>query len=412
MMVMLRLRWIYVLLLALSLALTGCGETTEVGEDAGGEKDASDDDRNGGKDDGKEPIDGEDEDGNDDEDGGGDGGDDEDDDDGEDEDENGDPCAAVTCPDDENPCTLNRCNPANGDCETIPLSDVSCDDGLFCNGNDICINGVCTHSGDPCGLDDSCVEEAKTCGCAQHDDCPAGEWGGWSACDCSDPSNECSNRGTRKRTRTTYRCESAVCVEEAIEEDVEACECDTDGRECLTSAPIVVVGSCNWGKCLDGACQTHKCGVSQVCDNDRKLCVDCLSSEHCGGDTPVCDTASNQCVGCLSDSDCGGNTPVCEPESQRCVQCMSRAECCSDYEGQGLCLNVCCTAGTVHEFTCNWPGIGLGCDDECSSDAHCPADRPICHASQCVECTSSSDCQDPFLICQNNTCVVRPPIGG
>ena len=42
----------------------------------------------------------------------------------------------------------------------------ACDDGLFCNGTDICIDGICAHSGDPCPPGKICDETIDFCaGC-------------------------------------------------------------------------------------------------------------------------------------------------------------------------------------------------------------------------------------------------------
>jgi len=59
------------------------------------------------------------------------------------------------------------------DTECAPASGSACeDDGLFCNGNETCdeINDVCAHSGDPCADDgvfcngaESCAERADSC---------------------------------------------------------------------------------------------------------------------------------------------------------------------------------------------------------------------------------------------------------
>lgn len=44
------------------------------------------------------------------------------------------------------PCAVSQCNEISG-CEVSPKD---CNDGLFCNGDDLCINGECQHSGNPC----------------------------------------------------------------------------------------------------------------------------------------------------------------------------------------------------------------------------------------------------------------------
>ncbi len=70
----------------------------------------------------------------------------------------------VPC-DDGNPCTDDFCD-AFGGCTHV-ANAASCDDGIFCNGADICSAGTCAHSGDPCGgggvCDATCNESAGNC---------------------------------------------------------------------------------------------------------------------------------------------------------------------------------------------------------------------------------------------------------
>lgn len=296
-----RIRLIYALMIG--LALYGCGEGSEV-NDAADENDAAE--KDGGTD-----LDASD----------------------------GERCEGVTCPDDGNACTMNRCNAASGECETIPLSDVSCDDGLFCNGNDFCVDGECTHSGDPCGGGDTCVEEHQACGCTAASDCPDDPWGDWSDCDCDNPGNDCEDEGVRTRTRPVYTCEDALCVATAASEtDTEACSCDTDGLECDVKGPIIIE-LCTWGTCAGGGCVPNICPAElAACDNDAKRCVECISDTYCGGATPRCNLDTNECVACSADADCSAaDKPYCDTAVGECVECLMSSHC-GDDEG-------CCTTG-------------------------------------------------------------------
>ena len=44
------------------------------------------------------------------------------------------------------------------------------DDGLFCNGEDVCVDGSCVHSGDPCPEGAMCDETSRSCEPASDDD--------------------------------------------------------------------------------------------------------------------------------------------------------------------------------------------------------------------------------------------------
>ena len=41
--------------------------------------------------------------------------------------------------------------------------DSDCDDGLFCNGSEVCVNGLCQAGAVPCGAGQYCNEDADTC---------------------------------------------------------------------------------------------------------------------------------------------------------------------------------------------------------------------------------------------------------
>ncbi|MGB0716526.1 MAG: hypothetical protein ACPGXK_11640, partial [Phycisphaerae bacterium] len=62
--------------------------------------------------------------------------------------------------DDDNVCTTDTCE-ANSCVRTNNMEP--CDDGVFCNGTDTCMNGTCSsHSGDPCGSG-TCNETSGGC---------------------------------------------------------------------------------------------------------------------------------------------------------------------------------------------------------------------------------------------------------
>jgi hypothetical protein len=66
------------------------------------------------------------------------------------------------CTDDENPCTDDVCD-GKGACGVF--NSAPCDDGLFCNGEDVCSEGECSHAGDPCPQNEcsACEEETDNC---------------------------------------------------------------------------------------------------------------------------------------------------------------------------------------------------------------------------------------------------------
>jgi cathepsin B len=74
---------------------------------------------------------------------------------------------AVDC-DDSNPCTDEWC--VDSEC-AHRANSASCDDGIFCNGNEHCLNKQCqTRNDDPCGDNGPCNEESDSCDGAGDDD--------------------------------------------------------------------------------------------------------------------------------------------------------------------------------------------------------------------------------------------------
>ena len=60
-------------------------------------------------------------------------------------------------------------------CET----NAECDDGLFCNGAETCVDGVCQDGTNPCEEGQDCDEDSDVCvveGCQTDDDCEEGQF--------------------------------------------------------------------------------------------------------------------------------------------------------------------------------------------------------------------------------------------
>lgn len=129
-------------------------------------------------------------------------------------------------------CINGRCYPNTNRCP---------DDGLFCNGEESCDeeNDVCLNSGDPCAPDLMCDEESDTCvGCLEDENCDDGLFcNGEESCDeeadaCMSSSNPCQDDG--------LFCNG----EESCDEETDACvssgdpclpgeECDEESDRCL-----------------------------------------------------------------------------------------------------------------------------------------------------------------------------------
>ncbi len=72
--------------------------------------------------------------------------------------------------DDLNPCTIDSC--IGGFCGYAWEPDgFACEDGVFCNGADVCMSGLCRTPGDPCRPGDTCDETNARCLCDDTNPC-------------------------------------------------------------------------------------------------------------------------------------------------------------------------------------------------------------------------------------------------
>jgi len=279
--------------------------------------------------------------------------------------------AGTACGDDGNVCTDDVCD-GQGAC-THPTNAAPCDDGVFCNGADLCQNGVCAHAGDPCAsgtaCDNTCNEAAKDClsppGAACLDDGNV----------CTD--DVCDGRGNCAHTNNTAPCD--------------------DGRFC-DGADV----------CKDGAC-THAgdpCAggpdCNRVCNESTKDCHD-AAGVGCTDDGNVCtDDAcdgNGTCAHTSNTADCDDGTFCNGPDT-----CRDGA--CTEHAGDP------CANGAVCDRSCNESArnclalAGAGCTDDgnaCTDDA-CDGQGNCGHTNNTRPCDDGLFC-DGADICQNGFCV-------
>jgi hypothetical protein len=80
------------------------------------------------------------------------------------------PCAGPGDCNDGNDCTIDLC-PAGFCTYAFDDDGSSCDDDMFCNGEDTCASGVCTHAGDPCAPPTVCDDVNDWCLCDDGNPC-------------------------------------------------------------------------------------------------------------------------------------------------------------------------------------------------------------------------------------------------
>ena len=260
-------------------------------------------------------------------------------------------CKDVVC-DDENPCTLDSCNPLNGDCERSPVKDGSdCDaDGLpgictdgFCEAADLCANVAC-DDGNPC-TDEACSPQTGACQVVSVADgsfcdyeglpgiCTGGVCADANLCEnvpcedgnpctedsCNPLNGKCINAPVADGALCDYDglpglCTGGVCADANLCEGV-SCE---DGNPCTDNDCNRLNGECVSSKLADGTVCDFG-GLPGLCANgvceDAKLCEgkDCNDGNPCTADS--CQASTGECASTAvadgSSCDFGGLPGLC-----------------------------------------------------------------------------------------------------
>ncbi|MBW2364648.1 MAG: hypothetical protein JRF25_06140 [Deltaproteobacteria bacterium] len=226
------------------------------------------------------------------------------------------------------------------------------DDGLFCNGSEGCDeeNDTCTSSGDPCAQGTICVEENDQCeltscgngvceegeNCDTCDDCISGQGGTCGACFKGVCNGECH---PVKEGPDCADCAPSYCCGDGF------CEGDEDNSSCEIDCPSTYCGD---GVCEGGEdsynCELD-CGVPPGCGDD-----DCNGDENqctcpddCGTppstETKCSDGIDNDCdlITDCSDGDCFDD-PACTCGAKK-SPCNQNSDCCSNRcSKKGVCL--------------------------------------------------------------------------
>jgi hypothetical protein len=280
---------------------------------------------------------------------------------------------AVICDDGVN-CTVDSCDESTDGCE-IAADDGRCDDGLFCNGPELCVAGQgCTIGIDPCP-GQLCAEDADSCAaCLDDGDCDDGD-----ACtsDTCGATNSCQYAAVEcgdGDACTIDSCDAATgCANEHIDcNDGDACTTDTcDSAAGCANAPV----DCNDGD----ACTTDSCDAANGCAYDP---VDCNDGDACTTDS--CDAAS----GCATD-------PIDCNDSNACTidTCDAASGCAYDLVGCDD-SNACTTDSCDTVIGCQNDAVDCNDGDACTTDA--------CDAVNGCE-YDIVDCDDSSL-CTNDSC--------
>ncbi|MDI7269261.1 MAG: MYXO-CTERM sorting domain-containing protein, partial [Myxococcota bacterium] len=218
----------------------------------------------------------------------------------------------VNC-DDDDPCTIESCNPGVGCVAPSPAPDgTPCPDDDVCNGEETCVSLICVpgtaldcDDENPCTIDncdavDGCVHgpEADETPCSTATicggTCSAGVCTGGIPVDCDDD-NPCT---TDSCDPTTYECRNIARADGATCDDEDAC---TTGESCSS-------GVCTGGTTVtcddDNDCTTDTCDTSTGCVNTITAGATCddgdenTTDDVCGNDGVCAGTPKPPSEGC------------------------------------------------------------------------------------------------------------------
>lgn len=327
-----------------------------------------------------------------------------------------------TC-DDGIDCTVDSCNPLFDICYNIATNSL-CDNGLFCDGEEICVQGSgcqttnvpdCNIGGNEC-TDNSCNETTDTCdhvandgkcdnglycdgaefcdltlGCRSNDDIDCDDGIACTIDTCNDENDECIQQP-----------DDALCDDGGPCKDLIGCNIDNGCQ--YTNHPDDEV--CNIDPVIDETCQNGlcvaDCEVNSDC-NDNIGCTNdiCSESGHCINEPmdEVCDNG----VFCDGAEYCSAETGC---ETVPALDCSDGFDCTDDScdEVNDVCVN------TVNDANCddgNWCTGDAVClpSDENADSRGCVSDDPRCDDGYaCTEDICNSDLETCENIPKDSNC--------
>ncbi len=278
------------------------------------------------------------------------------------------------------------------------ITDDDCDDGLWCNGPEICVDNECV-SGTSVDCSGNDLTSIETCGYGPDDNPFTRDFFAGFISEC----NECTDECTASTIELTHTCNIELCDAE--------CEEDSDCPDTICEDGCVgndyydydnVINTCQ-GDCT---CADNSCGEATI-TYDAPACTACQTNEDCD------DLDEDYCEGAVIMHDEG----ICENfecivETTPGIDCDDGLYC----NGQESCSNANCTQGTVVDCssnniddieTCSWDPDNnpftwdfrylfiSQCDEDL--DACTEGDETITHTcdTECdAECISNEDCEE------------------
>lgn len=357
-------------------------------------------------------------------------------------------CVNLPGCDDHNPCTADTCTVATG-CRNLPIANgASCNDPNPCNGSETCQAGICQPSptlldcsdNNPCTVD-SCdpllgcrhlaVPGGTACSdgdvCNGAETCHSGTCGTGTALDCDD-NDACTSDSCNGLSGCIHApiagCIS--CTTPADCDDSNPCTSDLCNASACSNPPAPDGTACSDGDACNGAetCLTGSCspGTAPNCD-DNNVCTSdsceagtgCVHSPLLDGTACPNGTLCDGAEACLAGICVAGTVLGCD-DGNPCTtdNCLALSGCEHTPVANGTSCtdnNACNGAETCQAGTCT-AGAPPDCDDNnaCSTDSCNPASG-CAHGflANGTQCGNNSVC-DGLETCQGGSCATAPPL--
>jgi hypothetical protein len=329
----------------------------------------------------------------------------------------------IVCNDD-NDCTEDHCEPADGCVYDKKQDDTQCDDGFSCTINDVCVNGKCKGTLTQC----ECKSDAD---CEKYDD-----------------QDKCNG---------IYKCEQDLCIfnPETVQCDPsqdtqcgkntcmkETGECEIAylpiGTQCDDNNKCTSNDSCLYGECT-GIDLSDDCKDTNICTDDScnpltgcefiPNSIDCDDGNKCTTDDKCSDKeCKGNPVDCNDDKECTDD--ACDIDDGECKHQNNEKSC---EDGNKCTVGDKCNAGICGSGTeklfcddfndctyddCN-PGEGcvhmnlsdISCDDKdlCTDNDYC--ENGQCKSGTKKICNDENTCTEDVCVSSTGKCDYQPKQG-
>ncbi|HEV8200431.1 MAG TPA: hypothetical protein VGS03_10445, partial [Candidatus Polarisedimenticolia bacterium] len=198
----------------------------------------------------------------------------------------------------------------------------SCDDGVFCNGSDVCQNGECTHRNDECQPGQICNENPGVCvECNGDGDCHPGapfcDTGSHTCEQClndgqCDDHNACNGaetcQGSTCRPGTTPNCNDGNGCTNDLCSPASGCYHTNNSNSCDDGNACTTGDTCSSGTCRGGT--PPDCNDNNPCTADScNAATGCTHTTTGDGQNGSCETVTDTMYCPLPpDNTCGAGT--------------------------------------------------------------------------------------------------------